>query len=113
MRITGYRFGRIEIDGKAYQSDVIVYPGRVDASWWRKEGHRLQVADLPEVWRDPPEVLVVGCGASGVMRVAPEVEEKARELSIRLVAARSAEACEEYNRLEGQARVVAAVHLTC
>jgi len=113
MRITGYRFGRIEIDGRVFQSDVIIYPDRVDPSWWRKEGHRLQVADLPEVWNDPPEVLIVGCGASGVMKVAPEVEEKAGELGVRLITNRSDGACEEFNRLAGNVRVVAAIHLTC
>ena len=113
MRIGSYSFGRITIDGRPYTSDVIIYPERVDASWWRKEGHRLQLADLGEVLSEPPEVLVVGCGASGLMKVTPEVERKAAELGIRLVVRRSAEACEEFNRLAGERRTVACIHLTC
>ena len=113
MKIDSYGFGRISIEGHPYTSDVIIYPERVDASWWRKEGHLLQLADLGEVLRDPPEVLVVGTGASGVMKVAPEVEERAAVLGVRLVVRRSYEACQEYNRLAGERRTVACIHLTC
>jgi hypothetical protein len=113
MKIDSYSFGRITIDGRPYTSDVIIYPGRVDGSWWRKEGHRLQLADLADVLADPPEVLVVGIGASGVMKVDPEVERRMAELGVRLVARRSFEACEEFNRLAATARTVACIHLTC
>jgi len=49
MKIDQYAFGKIVIDGKTYTSDVIIYPEKVDASWWRKEGHRLQPADLEKI----------------------------------------------------------------
>lgn len=111
--IDAYSFGRIRIDGRDYTSDVIIYPGRVDASWWRRQGHLLQLADLADVLREPPEVLVVGTGASGVMKVTPEVEEIAAELGIRLLVRRSPEACQEYNRLHRESRTVACLHLTC
>jgi hypothetical protein len=113
MKIDSYSFGRIVIDGRPYTADVIIYPGRVDASWWRQEGHLLQLADLPGVLEDPPEVLVVGVGANGVMKVDPEVERRLAELGVRLVARRSFEACEEYNRLAPTTRTVACIHLTC
>ena len=45
MKIDSYSFGRIVINGKTYTSDVIIFPDKVDASWWRKEGHLLQLAD--------------------------------------------------------------------
>ncbi|HIQ22802.1 MAG TPA: hypothetical protein EYH34_16375, partial [Planctomycetes bacterium] len=76
--IDSYEFGRIVIDGQTFTSDVIIFPDRVDANWWRKEGHRLQLADLEGIWEAQPELLVVGTGATGRMEVAPEV---ARRLS--------------------------------
>lgn len=113
MRIDDYAFGHVTIDGNRYTSDVIIYPGRVDASWWRKQGHYLQPVDLEEVWREPPEVLVVGTGASGVMKVAPEVEARAEALGIELIVRRSEAACQEFNQLSQGRRVVACLHLTC
>ena len=56
--IEEYEFGKLRVAGKEYRRDVIIYPEgsggtvRVDASWWRKEGHRLDKADLDEVEYD-------------------------------------------------------------
>ncbi len=49
MKIEHYSFGTITIDGKSYTSDVIIYPERVDSSWWRKQGHSLHIVDLKDV----------------------------------------------------------------
>ncbi len=43
MRITVYDFGKIIVDGKTHTRDVIIYPERVEGSWWQKEGHRLDI----------------------------------------------------------------------
>jgi hypothetical protein len=37
--IDKYSFGSITIDGRTYDTDVIIYPERIDDRWWRKEGH--------------------------------------------------------------------------
>ncbi|HID62681.1 MAG TPA: hypothetical protein EYP49_08110 [Anaerolineae bacterium] len=114
MNIEDYRFGRIVIDGKAYTSDVIVFPDRVNDNWWRNEGHELCPADLWEVVQEKPEVLVVGTGRSGLMRVLPETEEYLQRQGIKLIAERTAEACQTFNRLSRSGeKVGAALHLTC
>ncbi|NIQ07644.1 MAG: hypothetical protein GWO20_18580, partial [Candidatus Korarchaeota archaeon] len=65
----------IVINGRRYTSDVIVFPDRVRDSWWRREGHRLHVEDIEgAVQEEKPEVLVVGTGYSGLMKVLPETE---------------------------------------
>ena len=112
--IEDYGFGRIVIDGKTYRQDVIVFPDRVKSDWWRREGHSLCLEDLEEVLRDPPEVLVVGTGYLGLMRVPREVREKLEEMGIRVVVEKTGKAYRTFNKLlsEGR-RVVAALHLTC
>ena len=112
--IEDYGFGRIVIDGKTYRQDVIVFPDRVKPNWWRKEGHSLCLEDLKDVLEDPPEVLVVGTGYAGLMRVPREVREKLEEMGIRVVVEKTGKAYRTFNRLlsEGR-RVVAALHLTC
>ena len=111
--IDAYEFGRIVIGGEEYRADVVVYPDRVDASWWRAEGHSLCMADLEAALAGGPEVLVVGQGASGLMRVPGEVRQALRARGVELFAASTAEAVEKYNALAGTKRVVAALHLTC
>ena len=111
--IESYEFGRIVIKGKRYTTDVIIYPDHVDDNWWREEGHSLSPVDLWAVVQAKPEVLVVGTGRSGLMRVLPETEKYLREQGIRLIAERTTEAVHIYNQLCQSTRVVAALHLTC
>lgn len=114
MNITGYRFGEIDIDGRAYSSDVIVTPERVIDTWWRKEGHNLVVKDLAEVVAAKPDIVVVGTGYFGRMAVSEEARRYLEAQGIRVRADRTREAVRDFNQLqEQQARVVAALHLTC
>ncbi len=112
--IQDYGFGRIQIDGKTYTSDVIIYPDHVDGSWWRKEGHSLCVDDLKEVLETAPEVLVIGCGAMNVLRVPKEAQAEIESRGIELIAQPTAQACDTYNELAKTVRnVIAGLHLTC
>ena len=111
--IESYDFGSIVIEGKRYTTDVIIYPDHVEGNWWREEGHSLGLVDLWAVVQAKPEVLVVGTGYSGLMRVPPETEKYLRENGIRLIAERTTEAVRIYNQLCQSTRVVAALHLTC
>jgi hypothetical protein len=111
--ISSYSFGSITVRGRTYTSDVIIYPDRVDSSWWRKEGHYLAAEDLEDVVRERPSLLIVGTGASGVMRVPEETVRVLKSMGIEVVARRTAEAVELFNRAPRDRKVVAALHLTC
>ena len=41
MNIDSYFFGRMVIDGKTYQSDLIIYPEKIDSSWWTPRSSQL------------------------------------------------------------------------
>ena len=70
MKIDSYEFGKICIDGRAYSSDLIVTTDKIEDSWWRKEGHRLQIPDLDSIIDAQPDFLVVGTGYYGRMVVS-------------------------------------------
>ena len=117
--IEKYDFGIVRVDGNEYRRDVIIYPEGggggecVDSSWWRKEGHRLDRADLDEAVKAKPEVLVVGTGYYGCMSIPKETVDFLQKLEIELFAAPTKEACRKYNQLKDVRKVVAALHLTC
>ena len=111
--IDSYHFGQIVINGKNYTSDVIISPDSVRDNWWRKKGHELFLEDITEVLAENPEVLVVGTGTSGLMKVLPEVERATEAQGIKLIAETTEEACHTYNQLCRSQKVVAALHLTC
>ena len=111
--IDSYDFGRIVINGRGYNTDLIVFSDKVREGWWRKEGHRLHVEDLRDILEVEPEVLVVGTGYSGMMRIPPETRRYVESEGIELISQKTAEACETFNRLVKSRKVVAALHLTC
>ncbi|MEM3536351.1 MAG: Mth938-like domain-containing protein [Candidatus Bathyarchaeia archaeon] len=114
--IDSYRFGVIVVNGKKYESDLIILPEKILDGWWRKEGHKLCVEDLKEVFKcEPkPEVLVVGTGYNGLMKVSSEVEDALKVHGITLIAQSTEEACQTFNKLlKANKRVAGAFHLTC
>ena len=111
--IDDYRFGRIVVDGQTHTRDLILLPDRVIGEWWRNEGHRLAPEDLEEVIDASPEVLVIGTGASGLMKVTPMTMQALEEAGIEIRVARTAEACHIYSDLRKGRRVAGAFHLTC
>ncbi len=112
-KIESYRFGRIVIDGEAHDKDVIILPGRVIGGWWRKSGHVLHPEDLDAVFEAAPEMLIVGQGANGRMRVTRETEQALAAADIELVALDTDAAVERYNALREAGNVAAVLHLTC
>jgi hypothetical protein len=114
MKITLYEFGRISVDGKNYQSDVIISRKGVQDKWWRKEGHNLAIDDLENVLQAKPEIVVIGCGYYGRMQVPDATKEYLTNKGIRVEIANTSEAVTRFNTLQQDcARIVAALHLTC
>jgi hypothetical protein len=114
VEIEAYKFGYIRIDGVEYDRDVIIFPDRVSPEWWREEGHSLSLSDLTEVLEYEPDVLVIGTGAHGVMKVPQTVAEELEAQGIEVRVAKTAAAVEEFNAfIAAGRRAVAALHLTC
>jgi len=113
VQITHYSFGSITVRGKTYTSDVIIYPDRVDSSWWRKEGHSLHPVDLNDIVRERPDLLIVGTGASGAMDVPQGTIGFLGSKGIAVRVERTARAVEIFNRSPAGKKVIAALHLTC
>ncbi|NMX22780.1 hypothetical protein HCU62_02320 [Dissulfurirhabdus thermomarina] len=116
VRVGNYRFGEVEVDGRPFRRDLKIVRGRVREGWWRDRGHAVGEADLVDVIEARPAVLVLGTGASGLMRPDPSLEEALAAREIRLEALPSARAVERFNELcreMGAERVALAIHLTC
>ena len=113
MTITAYSFGAITIDGAKYMADLIILPSGILPGWWRKEGHKLCSEDIKAALVERPQVLIVGTGAAGMMRVMAEVKKNLSDLGIELIEEKTAEACKTFNRVFSKQKTAAALHLTC
>ena len=112
--IDSYSFGHMTVDGESYDQDLIIFPDKVKANWWRDNGHTLRTADLQEVIEYKPELLVVGTGASGRMQTELQTKDTLNQEGIKYVEALTGDARKIFNEeMEKGTRVVGAFHLTC
>jgi len=113
MNIDSYSFGKMVIESKTFQSDLIIYPEKIDPSWWRKEGHLVQIEDLTAILAAAPEILIIGTGYMGLMKVPGELRKELLGRNIELYIEKSARAVEIFNSIHMKRKTVAALHLTC
>lgn len=114
MHIDSYQFGEIVIDGITYDSDCQIILGSIRSNWWRKQGHLVSVEDLKDVIAAKPAILVVGCGASAMMKISEMACSVLQTNNIKLEAYDTYKAVERFNELSAQgANVAASFHLTC
>lgn len=111
--IEEYQFGRMVIDGKTYTSDLILFPDKILSSWWRKSGHKLCLQDLEEVIRKKPDILIIGTGAMGIMKVNDEVRQYAQREGITVIIEKTGKAVQTYNHHPCGKKIIAVFHLTC
>lgn len=113
MTIDAYDFGSITIDGRLYRHDLKIVNATIYPDWWRRQGHRLFLADIGELKKSRPRLLLVGTGYAGNMKVMDEVREYCKKNEIAFYAAPSKEAVKYFNEIRDQENTFAAFHLTC
>lgn len=112
-RIENYRFGSITIDGATYREDLIICPDRIVTNWQRREGHSLVPEDLREVLEPKPDVLIIGRGAYGALKIPESTRAWLAERNIQLIDLVTLKACDRYRELADKGGVIAGLHLTC
>lgn len=113
--IESYTTGsHMTIGGKKYHQDLKIIRGQVSANWWRIQGHRLHTDDITDILSARPDVLVIGTGYAGQMRIPDSVRSAIEGHEISIIAEKTAAATTLFNRIysEGQ-EVAGAFHLTC
>ena len=112
--IEDYGFGSMTVMGQNHRNDLKIIDNEIIDNWWRREGHALYSQDIDDILYSAAEVLVVGTGAYGNMRVTDEAERAIKARGIQLVAVPTKEAVTIFNTLYDQGkRVAGAFHLTC
>ena len=113
--IESYTTGsHMTIGGKKYHQDLKIIRGQVSANWWRIQGHRLHSDDISDILSARPDVLVIGTGYAGQMRIPDSVRSAVESHGITILADKTAAATTLFNRIYSEGRDVAgAFHLTC
>ena len=111
--IDSYSFGKITVDGNTYNKDLIVCQDKIIENWRREKGHSLTKADLQAILAEPPDLLIVGTGSRGILKVPAATAEAIRSEGIELVALPTGRAVGKYNEVKDSRKTAAALHLTC
>jgi hypothetical protein len=117
MQVRLLRFGSIEVEGRQYNSDIVIEGGRVrkrkkkPSKPYRDEfGHTPLSADEELPWGG--ERLIIGTGAYGSLPIMPEVLEEAGRRGVDLTALPTEDTCRLIAGLDPD-EVHAVLHVTC
>jgi hypothetical protein len=117
MRARMVGFGLIEVDGEAFEHDVVIDGGEVrkrskkaSKAYRGEYGHTPLSADEKLPWGGSR--LIIGTGAYGSLPIMPEVAEEAESRGVELVAVPTEQACRLITGLDAT-DVHAVLHVTC
>lgn len=118
MPIDATEFGSITVDGKTYEHDVIIrLSGKVEKRRKRlsKEkygtSHIISKAEAKFVFEDGCDLLIVGAGQDGNVRLSPEASEYFDKKHCRVLTQPTPEALQAFN--QSRDRKIALMHVTC
>lgn len=119
--IERFEWGRFQIegtvhteDGEGVGKDICILHGEV-LPWEARHGHRLKPAMLEIVLDEDIDVLVIGTGVYGRIKVPNRTIKAAEDAGIgRVIIEKSEDACEAYNALaQAGEKVALLAHGTC
>jgi hypothetical protein len=117
-KVDSFEFGSIVIDGKRYGCDVLVLAdGTVKerkGAFWKFGGHVIKKREIDSLVEGNPEIIILGMGTSGRVRLASDAELVLGRLGVKWMTLPSLEASERLNELlDNGKRVAALIHVTC
>ena len=111
IKVDSFIFGSIIINGRKFGDDVTVaWDGEVIT---KKSAHAFSVNDLRDMLIKAPEVVIIGTGTAGQVKIDPNVQITAGVEGVELIIKPTAQAIEEFNRQSKRRKVIASFHLTC
>ncbi|MDI6884365.1 MAG: MTH938/NDUFAF3 family protein [Hadesarchaea archaeon] len=112
VRIDGTSFGSITVDGKRYPHDVWVF---ADGSIRRRDrDHEFTLDEFDLLLDGKPEVVVVGTGQSGCVRIGEDAAREAGRRGVKIISDVTPNALKQYNEaVRAKRKVAGAFHTTC
>jgi len=116
--IDSVKFGEIVVEGKRYTHDIVIYPsGKIERRKKelskRKHGtsHKFDPDELKEYLKEDFDVLIVGTGIYGALKLLPEAKELVKDKEV--IEKPTPEAIKLFNELRKEKKVLGVFHITC
>ena len=109
--INSYRFGSIVVEGRTYTDDIYIFPsGNIET---RKRTHTFTKQEIEYLFKEEPELVIIGKGEIGMASLSPEARDFIKEKGIKLIEGRTQDAKEEFNKFSLEKKTAGIFHLTC
>lgn len=110
MIINSTSFGSITIDNKTYNHDIWIFADKTIQR--RNRNHEFTLEEFNIIAKANPEIVIIGTGQYGVVKINEEVIKAAKEKNIELMCNKTPIAIKKFNELKDK-RIAAALHTTC
>jgi len=114
VMINSTKFGSIMVGNKKYDNDVFVSYRDTVKEGETNSRHLISKKELDLLLADKPDVIVLGTGQEGCMKISPDSSELAKNRGIEIVESKTPDAIKKFNHLYASGRkVVGYMHVTC
>jgi len=111
MKIDSFYFGSMVIRGHKFDNDLILtWRGEV---YPRDKCHEVKEDEFYEILEHEPEMIIIGTGTGGAMKVPSKLHMQASINGAEIIAKPTPQAVEEFNKHRKDKRVIGLFHLTC
>ena len=111
VKINSFRFGSLKINNKNYNNDMAIHwDGELIS---RESTHTVSKSDIIDFLLKGPEVIVIGTGIAGNVKIDKDAENFLKLKNVELIIKKTPEAVEEFNKLSKDRKVIALLHVTC
>ncbi len=117
VKIDSTAFGKVVVNGNKYE-DILIIGNSVIPRDKEKiraiygTSHMLSKEEAVKLLKDNPEIVVIGNGQHGALKVDEEAAGVIKK-SAELIVARTPEAIKKYNECSRMKRTNALIHVTC
>ena len=88
VKINSFRFGSLTINNKTYDTDMVVsWDGELIS---RESSHTISKEEMMDMLVKGPEVILVGTGTAGCLKIGKDIEDLAHRHPLPVVVAPSA-----------------------
>lgn len=110
MIINSTSFGSITIDNKTYNHDILIFVDKTIQE--RKRSHEFTLEEFNTIRKGNPQILLIGTGQYGILKIDEKVIKTAKEKNIELVYNKTPIIIKKFNELKDK-KIAAAFHTTC
>jgi len=114
VMISSTKFGSIMVGNKKYDNDVFVSYKDTVKDGETNSRHLISKKELALLLLDKPDVIILGTGQEGCMKISSDSSELAKNRGIEIVESKTPDAIKKFNQLYASGRkVVGYMHVTC